>query len=442
MKKTLSVLLLVLLIQVLSAQNFFYNTRQFGMHSMLLGGAVTAGSDDLSMAYYNPAALHMAKPRANISLVQPRIERFGFGNFFGEEANNTNLDIDFSPNIASYRIPINDKINVVAITIQRSFWEQDVNSKSIVNSDLGTRENIFEYSYRGRDRWLGGGINYKMNEKLSIGWSQFISFARFNYSYTLSTNTYDPLTLESTMLQGDKVSYSLSNNLSFVTKLGLQWQLGSHGLGLVVTTPNYLAILRSGTFEKTLVDISPEETKIDEVANFELNPSLKTPWEFSIGYSLIFKNGNKLWLNGSFYPKIKDYTLSTIERLDGRRIDWVNGNRQISNFGLGYSCSVTPKLNIISSFRTNFFAYENQVAESNQERPFILDDDRLHLVIGADFHIKGDDVLIGIDWGLGRAKNTDLFDGFPNIERFSTTESTFFNGSFTLLFTYGFLFGN
>lgn len=440
MKFFLWVLIILMPAQSLWAQSFFYNSHQFGMNSTLLGGAVTAGNDDLSMAYYNPAALHLAKPRANISLVQPRVERFGFGNFFGEEANNTNLDVDFSPNIASYKLTINDHIKLIALTIQRSFWDQDVNSKSIVEDGNGRTENIFEYSYRGRDRWLGAGVNYQINERFSMGWSQFISFARSSYSYTLSRSTFDLPTAERTTLFSNRLSTSLSNSLSLVTKLGLHWQLGNQSLGFVVTTPNYLPVFRSGSFEKVQIDISGEEAHIDELVNFDLNPDIKTPWEFNVGYSVAFDNESKLWFNGSFYPKISDYTVSKLKWIDGRQTDWVNGNRQISNFALGYSNAVSDRIELVGSVRTNFFAYENKPIENDKERLFILDDDRLHLVLGANFDIRGNEVLMGVDWGFSRAENTELFKGFPSIEQFNTTESSFFNGSLTLLLTYGFIF--
>ena len=44
----------VLSYKCFSAQNFKYNTDQFGIEGSLLGGAIVAGTDDASMTYYNP----------------------------------------------------------------------------------------------------------------------------------------------------------------------------------------------------------------------------------------------------------------------------------------------------------------------------------------------------------------------------------------------------
>jgi len=102
------VLLLLIFFNVTSlvGQDFFYNSQHFGLQSSLLGGAVTAGNNDLGMAYYNPAALKHVTPQLDVSLFQPRIQRFGFGNLLGKRSRAYNLELGFSPNMTAVRIEL------------------------------------------------------------------------------------------------------------------------------------------------------------------------------------------------------------------------------------------------------------------------------------------------------------------------------------------------
>ena len=75
--KHLVVLFLVFSSLQLIGQSFFYNTQQYGLRSTLLGGAVTAGSADHSMVYYNPAALRYAEDKSlDLALLMPNYSSY------------------------------------------------------------------------------------------------------------------------------------------------------------------------------------------------------------------------------------------------------------------------------------------------------------------------------------------------------------------------------
>ena len=67
-----------------SAQNFLYNTEQFGIRGSMLGGVITAGTDDESMTFYNPAGIHKVPSQVSISLFQAMFRSFGFTDFWGK----------------------------------------------------------------------------------------------------------------------------------------------------------------------------------------------------------------------------------------------------------------------------------------------------------------------------------------------------------------------
>lgn len=439
MKKLLLSFSLLFIGYAVSAQNYFYNSQQFGLASMLLGGAVSAGNNDLSMAYYNPGALHLAQPKANISLIQPRYEVFGLGDFFGKEAKSSNFDLSLSPSLVSYRINLNERVKLVVITIQKSQWDHDAKSSEISQTFGGNRESIFKYRYQGSDRWIGAGWSYQISDLLSIGFSQFFSLANFTYGYTMSQGHYDAVTQERVDFFSENVESYVSNSFSSVTKFGLHAQHKAHSFGLVVKTPNYLPISKNGEYERHIIDVSSNQNTQINLSNFGLNPLVRTPWEINVGYAFAFRDASKLWLNVDYHTKVAEYRMARIAQIDGSEAEWVNGNKQVTNFSIGYSERVSPKIELIGSFRTNFFAYENRAPVQGKERLFVLDDDRYHVTLGTNVNIKESRVLLGVDWGYAGMNSSELFSGFPNLNRFVTNESEFKNHTLTLLFTYGFL---
>lgn len=423
----------------LTAQSHFYNSQQYGLKSTLLGGAVTSGDADLSMAYYNPGALHLAESRVAISLIKPEISNFGIGSYFGADAQNKSLSVSLSPSLVSYNFIRSPSFYVSFITLRKSAWDYDISSKSSELSADKNLEQIFEYRYKGSDNWYGFSSSYKINRNVGIGLSQFISSSGFEYENVASTNKFDidrnlPYTFFSRSLNTNQ-----SVSFSMVSKVGLHLQFARFSLGLVVKTPNYLSTFKGGYLtSQEIVNISGRGSIVN-IAQFDLNPDTRTPWEFNLGGSLMVENKTKLWANISHYSGIDDHSLSNISTIDNQVIDWRHEQKSISNFSVGVSNQVNDKVQVIASFRTNFMAYENVPAEDNIQRQYLLDGDRYHFTLGTNLNINRSAITVGLDFAFANRSSDDLFRDFPNIGQLVTDSSRLRNETLTLLFTYEFL---
>ena len=421
------------------AQSYFYNTDQFGLQSTLLGGAVTSGNGDLSMAYYNPAALHLATSEADFSLIRPKFNTFSFNNYLGDEVNTVDTDIDLSPSLASLKLQINEKINLVLITIEKNSWDNSLQTQQSEEGNTTHREQKFKYNYSGKDRWIGAGVSIPLGGRISFGIGHFLSIAKFEYGYSIFTSTHNLLDNQRIGYFSDELISSASNNFSSVSKIGLHIRFPKHNLGLVVRTPNYFAISKNGSYERRTVDINPDESTAKNLIDFELEPDIKTPWEINVGYAFTMERGTKFWLNVAYYTAVPDYQMATIEGPDGSTLKWSNGSNEISNYSIGLSEKLSPNFELMASFRSNLFAYTNRAPKSDEARLIILNHDLHHVSIGANCKFKNHAVLLGVDMGFASVDNATLFADFPNMERLTTTPSDFKNNALSLLLTYGFL---
>ncbi len=430
---------LCFLVKMLSAQNYLYNTEQFGLEGAMLGGAITAGTNDISMVYYNPAAIHKITSRIDISLVQPKVSTFGFSNFWGDNKETSlNTDYGLKPSLISFKTKLR-KVDIAFLKIGKSDWSDEFSTKrETVNNNIQTIQN-FEYAFNGRDNWFGIGTNFELINKLHIGFSQFVSAAKYTYhtdvlvQLTSTTqNSNQPFQYFNSYLN------SAYSNITLVSKLGLLYDTEKHDFGLTVTTPAFLRFNRGGNFNQSTVRHNAEGTNIEGIVDPELAPEIKTPWELCFGYSLTVKNKNKLYINASYYTQIADYVMAEIKSFENRQ--WINGNEAVFNFGLGYAQNINSFLELLGGIRTNKFAYKNERATATLNRPIILNGDHIHFNLGAKFIYKRNTVLIGLDWGtLINTNERDYLNLLNNISELTPNIGELSRNTVNILFTYGFI---
>lgn len=439
MRNSIRIILIIICLSVHSytqAQSFSYNTQHFGLHSTMLGGAVTAGNSDLSMAYYNPAALYLAKPQINISLWQPSLSSFGFEKVFDKQLSSRMV----RPGLGRGMVSIKGKLGKLALTflrINRNNWNNSIRVRNEVNTATITNEKYFEYNHQGSDVWYGGGSSLKLNNHLSIGLSQFISINNFKYSYDMLNASF-PL---GSTLSDNYYSETLERNqynISMVSKLGIMLNYDKVDVGLVVKTPNYLRLYKSGNYVKLSTEIESGNYEASSITATDLTPKIKTPWEFNLGLSLLLKDKSKIWLNGSCAMKVPEYDMVHITNKQNEII-LTSGSKDVFNISAGYTHHLGPMLDIMSSFRTNFFAYDNNPSTTNKERVFILDNSRFHATTGILIKNKRNQILLGIDIARQLQPIDENFQQFTEIQKLNTTFYEFRNNTYRFLITYDFL---
>lgn len=432
-------LFLLLICCSLWSQNHLYSTEQFGIDGAMLGGAVVAGTDDVSMTFYNPASIHKVPSQFSVSIIQPRVRTFGFREFWGNNQNSP-LDRDFSqkPDLISFKFKIRN-LDIAFLKISKSDFS-DVFTAEQESLNAGRQSTqYFDYEYRGEDDWFGLGTNFKLGPKLYLGVSQFVRNFDFSYRNRVFLEELD-VNQANQLSQFFDFNFDGSySNIGSVTKIGFLLDTESHDIGFTVTTPTYLRLIRGGNFFNVRANSEDGEIAVDQVIDNEIDPTIATPWEFNLGYSLTLNPNQKIWLNTSYHTKVREYTMATIETL-GSTTDWRNGSKEIFNFSVGYSHSINSNFHLSAAVRTNNFAYENISTPQGTVRNTIFDGNHIHYVVGSKFNFNRSTILLGVDYGTIRnIPDEGNFQQFSNIDVLAPNLDGLKKNNLSILLTYGFI---
>ena len=431
---------LCLVTNVLSAQNFKYNTDQFGIEGSLLGGAIVAGTDDASMTYYNPAAIYNITSGVDISLIRPSINSFGFKQFWNAgEQSKINTTFDFRPLQFSFKLK-SKKFDFAFLKISKSNWNDQFSAKQEFVNDNIQQTNNFQYQYRGNDNWYGIGTSFELTQNLHFGVSQFVSIVNYSYQIQVLTETTDVnLNPDEPTDYFNSSTNGNYDNVGLITKIGLIYDTEKHDIGLTITTPTYLHVLKGGDFNQSRIDLNSDNTSIDGIIDVELSPKVKSPWEFNLGYSFVLNEKGKLWFNASYHTMIAEYVMAEIQSIN-KRLEWTSGNKDVFNYGIGYSDQISEKIQLLGGIRMNNFAYENKAAIEGKVRNFILDGNSLQLSLGTKLSYKRHNILLGFDWGtLISVPDNENLSLLENIDKLGINQKELTKKTFNILLTYGFI---
>jgi len=426
------------MITVSEGQSYRYNSLQYGLRSTLLGGAVVAGSEDLSMVYYNPAALSYAKDKGfDLALIIPSFNLYGVGNYFSENQSVSSNSFDLNSSLVTFKTGIGDQFDIVFSFLQKDTWDN-----KIAFDELNTRGNqivseSFQYEYQGDEKWFGFGSSYQLNPKISVGLSHFVNVFKSSYRYTIGNSSQ----MISTGVQSDffseDVDIQYATAFGFITKLGVSINMKSNRFGFVVTTPSYLNALQNGSYEKIRIQESSLTSSQNIIANYNLDVQRKTPWEISAGYAKIFNDSTELWLSLSYNSEVGEYDVLQINNVNSP-FAVTSEFDDVLNFGIGVSANINPKIQFLSSIRSSFFAYHNRPNAIAKERLFLIDASFSHLASGVKVNNKNSSFVVGLDFGFSSKSNDDLFKNFSEVERFRANSSSFRHNTLTVLLTYEF----
>ena len=420
------------------SQSYFYNSQQFGLKSTLLGGAVTAGSSDLSMVYYNPAALKFARDKGfDLTLFMPSYSTNNYGDRFNSGNDLTSSDISLNPSLITYKTAIKDKIDIVFTLLQKDIWDNSIKYNNVETSVGLTESNSFTYDYRGDEKWFGLGSSLNLSDNVSVGLSQFWSFQNSDYSYSLSSETLNSDLQQQTFFS-TRSAINISSQFSMITKIGFSFDRPHDRLGLVVTTPNYLAPRSSGDLEITNSTLNNGQSDLSKVTDFSIKPELNNPWQVDLGYAKILGDSSEIWLNVSFHNAISDYDIFSAKAANQNPLSYRGGIQSVTNFSVGYAKRLNKKFQFLSSVRTNFSSYKNVSTDQNDESLIFLERDRLQIALGAKIDHKNSSFVVGLDWGLGIGPEPENFDNIPNIDLLDLQNTGLSQSTFTLLLTYEF----
>ncbi len=440
MKCVVNCLLLLLAYLAVYSQSYFHNTQQFGLRSTLLGGSIIAGNEDLSMAYYNPAALRYAGDRGfNVAVVMPSFHIYRFGDYFRDGASTKRRGVSLSSSLITIKPTFGKRMSLVVALVQKDAWNNSI-SYSEVN-DFGPIRDTrsFQYSHGGKERLLGFGGHLNLSKALSIGFSQFLSFAKTDYEYTISHEEFDKSTFRQKSYLMEELDLHYSSTMALVTKLGFCFDRKGHRIGLVVTTPTYAELRNGGRFLKTFIKTDEESSQIESTLDLSLNSEVIQPWQLQAGIATTLRDSSEIWLSISYHNAIEDHDIFKVQKSSGDSIALRGGYLSVTNVSIGMSKPLSPKSQLLTSFRTNFMAYDNEGPKADEERIQILDANKFHFTAGIKTTVQNSSFVMGLDWSIAAARNHKIFRHLPHMDLFAQNRSAFLHSELTLFFTYKFL---
>ena len=136
---------------------------------------------------------------------------------------------------------------------------------------------------------------------------------------------------------------------------------------------------------------------------------------------------------------IAEYVMAEIQSIN-KRLEWTSGNKDVFNYGIGYSDQISEKIQLLGGIRMNNFAYENKAAIEGKVRNFILDGNSLQLSLGTKLSYKRHNILLGFDWGtLISVPDNENLSLLENIDKLGINQKELTKKTFNILLTYGFI---
>jgi len=420
------------------SQSFYHNTQQFGLKSTLLGGAVTAGSEDLSMVYYNPAALRYAKGKGfDLALFMPSISRYNYGDYFNSGEDVTFSDLSLNPSLITYKTSIND-FNIVFTLLQKDIWDNGIEYSNLKTDNNVDINESLKYNYSGDEKWFGFGIDHEFSKEISVGWSQFWSLQSMKYNYGINSESVRDIDQVQTSFYSDILSLKHTSLFSMITKIGFSFDRPHDRIGLVITSPNYQSLYSSASFDQSISELDNGENTLLHTSDFDITPDFRNGWQVDFGYAKILRDSSEVWLNSSFHTGVKEYELFQVQRVQNSPLIFTSGSSAIVNFSIGYARNLSSKVQFLSSVRTNFNTYRNDNTNEMTNSIVVLEKNRSQIAMGCKVNNKNSSFVIGLDWGFAVGETEDYLENYPRVDLFDRNDTSYSHNTITLLLTYEF----
>lgn len=425
-----------------------YWNLNYGTKAQLLNGAVIGGIEDNSAIFYNPAAIGTDTVGGiSLSLFSPSYSSIQTNS---PQLNNLRIsDFDLLPNMAVVDFPFlkTSKLKSSLGLFSRRSFDLNFASQFDINY-TPTQDFTGTTNYRNKidEDWIGFGMSYKVTDKFQIGITQGLTIRSQNQTYLINgrATNYAP-DLNNQLLYNSFNEYKATHP-SINTKIGFQWHRENYSAGFTITTPSYIKILDSGSYQI----IEPQFTDGEFVANFEetvdgLGSTYKNPWSFGFGGVYSFKKDDRLYLSFERFNKISPYRILSNTASD-QAFGLVDASSSVVNLALGYENQMSETFTLLCGFRTDFNSTERFNLENDGDRGlFRFSWNIYHLTAGGLFSIRSFKFSAGIGYATSRSTE-EVFNPFePVFESFqisdfelNTSESTF--DSFTIFFNYALLF--
>lgn len=436
MKHTKWILMLMLLQHQLQAQNNYW-TQQYGAQSSLLGGAVVAGVRDNSALYYNPAALGFIEhPTLSINANIYQLDYVNLKNGAGNQIDLNSIRPLIYPQLVSGFISFKKvpklKMAYGLLTRHRNdikTYAQHKGFYEIIPSSGGLDyyyANI-NYEINNISQWGGLGISYKISNKVSLGFTQFLNYMHLDDR--LSNNTSIDV-MESTyyITRVYESSVSVIDAVSMNWKIGAAFDFGKFKMGITGTIPS-VDLFGFARLERSLESFN-QHVYLDDslvIGKFPsfivseeqrgLNARFRTPGSIALGLELnLPKSGTRIMLTGEYFFPMSEYTVARYDSLTDIRPFGSYQNIAVPDFlvettfsagvinvGIGYEQRLHDKWMLCMGVRSDM----NNTQDVLTSKPYGTNSINstfwhyVHFSAGVRYKKGSSDVTFGLNYGLG-----------------------------------------
>ncbi|MEZ5083526.1 MAG: hypothetical protein R2750_08760 [Bacteroidales bacterium] len=431
------------------AQSYNHWTRSFNEESSLLSGAVVGGGAGPSAIYYNPSTIS----EINESKFSLHASLFSLNSLRVKNALGDGINLDYfrgtiEPRFLSYMVKPkkypNWRLEFAFLNNEnyRTEYTQSVDMNMDILTNIPGLERYyayFQYSNKFRDDWIGFGASLKLNERFFVGASMFVSIKSDEYTYTLDLEAFP---LDSVFINGQylpfysasyqEMDYVKYNDYRLVWKIGLLYKADRLSVGINVTTPSVGGIYSDGknvmrkvarnniTLPETGEPL-PNYVIADYKEKKDMSVNVKSPFSVSAGLTYYFPEVDQvLYSTVEYFGGIDPWKI--IEADENQDIapsfvsdeinlnEWltfVSGINPVFNAAIGYRWQVKKDLELMAGFRTDF-NYRDDLSNEHALVNKVMygsNVDIHHLTGGLAWRIKGQDLITGLQYTIGRNKN-------------------------------------
>jgi len=459
-------MIILLFLPIISwSQSHNYWTRSFNEESSLLSGAVVGGGAGPSAIYYNPA--NISEVEASKLSLNASLFTFDFitvKNALGDGINLSSNKASIEPRFVSYMIKGKKHPNW---SFEIAFLNNENAKSEMIQSvdkpvDILARNPgeeryfaFYRFANQYRDDWVCLGWSLKLSDRIYIGLGIYVIVKSLNYSSSFDIEAY-PLNDSASSLaySGNLAAYQDYKYLKFNdyrlnTKVGITYKADNYRIGFSITSPSVGGIYsdgkrvnhKEGQFNITDPETGepvPNYTVIDYKGKGDVKVSFKTPFSVAAGFTYFLAGGKRtFYTSAEFFAGIDPYRIVEAEESSdiafGSGFDdlvytewltFVAGARPVFNVAVGYSWTLKQDLRLMAGFRTDFNYQKNFDFEEFSEYTKIenLDLDLYYITCGLSWNIRGQNIITGLQYTVGRSKDQQQFANLTDPVEYSPVE--------------------
>lgn len=275
-------------------QDYHYWTDQFGIKATALGGAAVGGLNDLSMVYYNAAAMTLVEKRIlSISINAYQIKTLRQKNALGPDQNLQSREFSVVPNLIAGIItsPKKPKWHLGYSVLSRNVSNNKLNlyhSGKYDAIDIPGDENFvstFAQESRNLEYWAGFGISYDATPHLSFGLTHMGIFKSSKYynDYSITVLPQDTSSSQVTRFSSN-ISFNYWN-VKGIFKPSVLLHYPKFRVGLAATLPSFNIVGR-GTFFRSFSTLNMKDILPFDIAVASKSDKTKVKHRSSTSISL------------------------------------------------------------------------------------------------------------------------------------------------------------